>query len=132
MRELVAGTDVARLATVRPDGRPHLVPITFAFQGERIVTAVDRKPKSTRDLQRLANIRHDPRVSVLVDHYQEDWSGLWWVRIDGDAEIVEDPADAPTALEALVERYRQYHEDPPEGPLVVIRPTGWRGWSASP
>lgn len=132
MRELVAGADVARLATVRPDGRPHLVPITFALDGDRIVTAVDRKPKSTRDLQRLTNIRHDPRVSVLVDHYQQDWSGLWWVRIDGEAEIVEDLADEPAALEALVERYRPYRDDRPEGPLIVVRPTAWRGWSASP
>jgi len=94
-RDLFTGASVARLATVRPDGRPHLVPIVFAVAGDVIVTAVDEvKPKRTRALARLANIAAEPRVSVLADHYDEDWTRLWWVRADGTATVVGSDADA--------------------------------------
>src|SRR5215472_5832016 len=91
---------VARLATVTPDGRPHIVPVTFAVDGEMIYTAVDAKPKSTTDLRRLDNMRAHPDVAVLADHYADDWTELWWVRADGRAEIVADPVamSAPIAL----------------------------------
>jgi PPOX class probable F420-dependent enzyme len=68
-RERFAEARVAHLATVRPDGAPHLVPIVFALEDDRVYTAIDDKPKRTRELQRLANIAADPRVSVLVDSY---------------------------------------------------------------
>lgn len=132
MRELAAGTRVARLATARPDGRPHLVPVTFALEDDRIVTAVDHKPKSTRELQRLVNIRREPRVAVLFDRYDEDWSQLWWVRVDGEATIEEEGGRFDAAVRALVARYAPYRRRPPEGPVIVVRPTGWHGWSASP
>lgn len=132
MRRRVADADVARLATVRPDGRPHLVPITFALDDDELVTAVDDKPKDTRDLQRLANIRHDPRVTVLVDRYDQDWSRLWWVRIDGEARIVDGGDRYDRALDALVARYPAYRQAAPDGPVVVIAATAWNGWSASP
>ena len=86
-RSRFAASRVARLATVRPDGSPHLVPVVFALDGATIAFAVDDKPKSTRELQRLANIRADPRVSILVDHYDEDWAAVWWVRVDGRAPV---------------------------------------------
>src|SRR6185295_2161566 len=73
---------VAHLATVGPGGRPHLVPCTFALVDDHIVSVVDEKPKSTKALRRLSNIRNDPRVSMLVDRYDEDWRRLWWVRAD--------------------------------------------------
>lgn len=130
MRSLVASARVARLATVRPDGGPHLVPITFAVDGDRLVTAVDHKPKSTTDLQRLANIRADPRVSVLVDAYAEDWARLWWVRLDGTAEIVEGGARRAEAVRSLVDRYTQYRAQPPTGPVIEVRVTRWTGWAA--
>jgi PPOX class probable F420-dependent enzyme len=84
---------VARPATVRPDGSPHLVPIVFALERDTLYFAVDEKPKRSARLQRIANVEHEPRVSALVDAYDEDWSRLWWVRIDGRAHIVAEGPD---------------------------------------
>ncbi len=128
-RELLAQVRVARLATTGADG-PHLVPVVFASDGNRIYTAVDHKPKSTRRLRRLDNIRSDPRVSLLADHYEEDWSRLWWVRADGFAEIVVEDDAMTAGIDLLVARYPQYVERRPEGPLIVISVESWTGWSA--
>ena len=108
---------VARLATVGPDGRPHVVPICFALDGDTLYTAVDEKPKSTRRLRRLANIEANPRVEVVVDHWDEDWSKLWWVRLAGEARIVEQDE---RGLELLLAKYRQYRDRPPAGPFIVV------------
>ena len=108
--------DVARLATVGEDGRPHLVPIVFAVYQNTIVTAVDGKPKSTTRLKRLANITANPKVSLLVDQYDRDWSQLWWVRVDGVATITEDAA----ALDLLRTKYPQYQQVPLRGPVIEI------------
>ena len=89
---------MARLATVTASEAPHLVPVVFAvdpdpdLEAAVIYTAVDGKPKSTQRLRRLANIEHNPRVSLLVDHYAEDWTQLWWVRADGTATVHVDDA----------------------------------------
>ncbi|GAB2588303.1 PPOX class F420-dependent oxidoreductase [Paractinoplanes abujensis] len=123
--ERFASVPVARLATAGPDGMPHLVPIVFAFAGERIVFAVDGKPKRSRALRRLANIAADPRVSVLADHYEQDWSRLWWVRADGTARIIERDDSYRTALQ---DRYPQYREIPPAGPFVEITVERWSEW----
>src|SRR5712691_6011718 len=88
IRHRLKTASVARLATVGPDGRPHIVPITFASADGVLFFAVDQKPKRTRNLQRLRNIAANPAVSVLVDHYDDDWFSLWWVRVDGTARIV--------------------------------------------
>jgi PPOX class probable F420-dependent enzyme len=131
-RACFAAARVARLATVASDGVPHLVPITFAVVGATIVHAVDHKPKRTRALRRLDHIAVNPAVSVLADHYEEDWRALWWVRADGRARIEE--AGSPVgaaAIAALVERYAPYRETPPEGPVVVVAVERWSGWSAS-
>ncbi len=130
LRRRFASSAVARLATVRPDGGPHVVPVVFALAGETIYTAVDHKPKRTQRLQRLANVRHDPRCSLVVDHYDADWANLWWVRADGVADIVEQPTVAHPGIEALVERHAQYHAEPPAGPLLVIGVERWSGWSS--
>jgi len=121
---------VARLATAGSDGRPHIVPVTFAMTGERVVTAVDQKPKDTTSLRRLRNIRANPRVSVLWDQYDDDWARLWWVRGDGRAHVV-DPDTEPwaRAVEALRARYPQYVDDPPRGPAVVVDVESWSGWA---
>jgi PPOX class probable F420-dependent enzyme len=119
----------AVLATVRPDGRPHAVPITFALVGDDLVTAVDHKPKRTQALQRLANIHANPRVSVLVDGYDDDWSDLWWVRADGPARIVEAGPERDAAVAALQHRYRQYVTRPPGGPVIVVRIEALTGWA---
>ena len=130
-RERFAAARVAHLTTVAPDGRPHLVPITFALLGDAtLVTAVDHKPKRSTALRRLDNIAANPSVSVLVDHYAEDWSALWWARADGRARVRE-AADAPEALDALVARYGQYAEHRPQGPVIVVDVERWSGWSAT-
>ena len=122
---------VARLATVSDDGAPHLVPITFAIDGDRIVTAVDAKPKRGGRLRRLANIRANPRVSLLADEYDDDWEKLWWVRADGEARIVEEDPELGRALALLRARYRQYATVALIGPAVVIEVGRWVGWSAA-
>jgi len=122
---------VARLATVSGQGQPHLVPITFAVDGDLIYTAVDAKPKTTRDLQRLRNLRANPRVAVLADHYADDWAALWWARADGTASVVDEQAAMAAPLRALAARYPQYAGSPPDGPVIVIRVHRWTGWSAS-
>ena len=139
-RRRFAGVRVARLATVSPDGRPHVVPFTFALGSrargagsgpeDHIYSAVDAKPKSTNDLRRLRNIRANPRVAVLADHYEDDWDGLWWVRADGQAAILDDPVTMAPALTLLAGRYPQYREHPPGGPVISIHVDRWTGWTA--
>ncbi len=123
---------VARLTTVTPEGRPHVVPVTFAVTGEMIYTAVDAKPKSTTDLRRLHNIRANPYVAVLADHYADDWTQLWWVRADGYAAIADEPAAMAAPIALLAARYPQYRDDLPSGPLITISVIEWIGWSARP
>jgi PPOX class probable F420-dependent enzyme len=130
-RRRFAGVPVARLATVAPDGQPHLVPVTFAVDADRIYTAVDAKPKTTTNLRRLRNIRADPRVAVLADHYEADWDRLWWARAEGLASILGEPADRARPLELLAARYPQYRVTPPPGPVIAIAVERWTGWAAS-
>ncbi len=128
--ERLAGARVGRLATVDPPGNPHLVPFVFALDGGRIVSAVDHKPKGSRDLARVRNILGNPSVTVLVDHYREDWSRLWWVRADGRARIVTDGEELERVVSLLTVKYRQYRARPPSGPAIVIDVHRIRGWSA--
>lgn len=137
-RDRFAAARVARLATADSGGRPHLVPVTFALlpstspgQADELVVAVDRKPKRSNDLKRLRNIRANQQVCLLVDHYADDWSRLWWVRADGEATVVERAADRPDAIERLRAKYAQYVADPLTGPLIVVAVRTWRGWVAS-
>jgi PPOX class probable F420-dependent enzyme len=120
---------VARLATSNRDGSPHLVPVVFARVGETVWTAVDAKPKSTTALRRLDNVRAHPAVSLLVDHYTDDWATLWWVRADGVATVL-DVEDARDGLDALVAKYPQYQANPPPGPVLRVDVTRWVSWSA--
>lgn len=121
----------ARVAVLATTGarRPHLVPVVFAIAGGRIYTAVDHKPKRSRRLQRLSNIRSNPAVSLLVDEYDEDWSLLWWVRADGTAEIVE-ASEADDGLSRLEGKYSQYRGRRPQGPVIVVTVARWSCWSA--
>jgi PPOX class probable F420-dependent enzyme len=129
MRKRLAEARVAHLATVGPGGRPHVVPITFVLDGDAIYFAVDAKPKRTTDLQRVRNIAANPAVAVLVDHYDEDWNRLWWVRVDGHARVLgHSQTDHPVDL--LVERYAQYRRARPSGPVVEISIDRISGWSA--
>lgn len=131
----MAAAQVAHLATTGADGRPHLVPVTFAlvpWSGtDHIAIAVDQKPKTTLDLRRLRNIAENPLVAIMCDHYDEDWSRLWWVRADGRAVVLDDGDGRDGALVALCLRYDQYRADPPRGPVILIEITTWSGWSST-
>ncbi len=127
VRERFRRARIGRLATIGFDG-PHVVPIVFAVVGDHIVTAVDHKPKKSRQLRRLANIESDPRVSLIVDEYHDVWDHLWWVRADGIAEV-RSVADE-RLLEALIAKYPQYGEITPTGPFIQIAVVRWRGWTA--
>lgn len=132
MRRRLGQARVAHLATVGPGGRPHLVPITFALEGDRIFFAVDAKPKRTAHLQRLRNIAANPSVSVLADHYDDDdWGSLWWVRADGRAAVLGAGAEADLAIHLLANRYSQYRQARPPGPVVAISIDRITGWEAA-
>ena len=131
----LASARVARLATVRPDGRPHVVPLVFALvdgvDGPVAYWAVDGKPKAGPTLQRITNLEGNPAAELLADGYDEDWSRLWWVRASVTGREVLDPDERAQALEALVDKYPQYRAEPPEGRIFCLEVTGVRGWSGA-
>jgi PPOX class probable F420-dependent enzyme len=131
MKRRVESASVARLATTGANQRPHIVPICFAIDGQTLYFAVDSKPKQTTNLKRLRNIAANPSVSILVDHYEDDWDRLWWVRLDGEARVVEDAAEVKKALSLLGARYSQYRATTPGGPVVAVEIAGMSGWSAT-
>ena len=127
-RERFAAARVARLATADAAGRPHLVPIAFVVDGDHIYSTVDAKPKRTTSLRRLTNVRENPAVAVLVDHYDDaDWTALWWVRADGRGRVLEpDEKEARHAVELLAQRYPQQRAT---GAVLAIDVERWSGWS---
>jgi PPOX class probable F420-dependent enzyme len=127
-QEATRGADAraGRLATVTANGHPHVVPCCFALDDETIYSAVDDKPKSTFDLLRLDNLRATSVASPLIDHYQEDWSTLWWVRVDGRGWVAESGDDRERALGLLAAKYEQYRRQTPAGPVLVIDVATWR------
>jgi PPOX class probable F420-dependent enzyme len=132
MRDRVAAARVGRLATVSANGGPHLVPFCFALLDDVVVTAVDHKPKRSTSLKRIENIAATGRACVLVDEWSEDWTQLWWVRLDCAASVVEDSAIRDRALAALTAKYAQYAATPPTGTVLALTVTRWTGWAASP
>jgi PPOX class probable F420-dependent enzyme len=122
---------VARLATIDPDGRPHLVPIVFAVDGDTLYSAVDRKPKRSQTLRRIENARVRPDVTIVVDHYEEDWDRLWWIRLRGRARVLDDGEERERALALLRDKYPQYRDEPPDGPVIAVDVTEVREWRAS-
>jgi PPOX class probable F420-dependent enzyme len=135
----------AVLATIREDGRPRLVPITYAVVDDVgamvLYSALDEKPKSVEDVRQLARVRDilaRPRVSVVVDRWSEDWADLAWVRLDGTASLLEpaDPADATEharAVSLLRDRYPQYQAQKLEElPLIRVAVERLREWRARP
>ena len=142
IRSLLGQARVARLATASASGRPHLVPVTFALDSggdsgiargtDRIYIAIDHKQKTTTNLKRLRNIQENPAVSLLADHYAEDWATLWWARADGEAHIL--PAGDPgrdRPLNLLADKYPQYAERRPDGQVIVIAVSHWTGWASA-
>jgi PPOX class probable F420-dependent enzyme len=130
MRDLVSRAPVGRLATVRRDGRPHIVPICFVVADDVVYSAVDQKPKRHQRLQRVSNVRETGTASLLIDEYRDDWTQLWWVRLDGRARIVDSPAEAERAIRSLSDKYPQYRDQPPTGPVLAVDVERWVGWSA--
>ncbi len=128
-RQRLTAARVARLATTGADGQPHVGPVTFAVEGLLIYIGVDHKPKTTVNLRRLRNIRENPRVAVLADHYAQDWDTLWWVGADGRASVTSAEDAIRRPLDLLAARYEQYRKNRPEGPVIVIRVQRWTGWS---
>ena len=116
---------------MRPDGRPHVVVCCFALDGDVAYSAVDAKSKTTTDLQRLRNVAADERASLLVDHYEADWTRLWWVRAEGRAHRIDGGADHAHAVGLLVAKYHQYAATPPTGPVLALAIDRWSSWSAS-
>jgi PPOX class probable F420-dependent enzyme len=130
--QYLAAAPLARLATVAPDGQPHVVPICFAVQDGAVVTPIDEKPQSvaTSRLRRVRNIEANPQVALVVDHYADDWDALGWVQLRGTATL-RDPADDTHAVgvAALREKYSQYETHAlDDRPLVRITPETVRSW----
>jgi PPOX class probable F420-dependent enzyme len=128
MRRRLAGARVGYLASAGSDRAPHLVPVCFAVDGDRIYWAVDFKPKAGPDLKRLRNLAANPRAALLVDHYEEAWERLWWVRADCSASVLTG-AESEHALDLLAAKYPQYRRRRPEGPVVGMTVDRWSGWS---
>jgi PPOX class probable F420-dependent enzyme len=122
---------VGRLATVGSEA-PHLVPCCFAVDGLVAYSAVDDKPKRSSRLQRLADVSANPVATLLVDHYDEDWSTLWWIRVSGPARIIEDGPEHDRAVGLLRAKYQQYRVHRLNGPVLAIELQQWRTWSARP
>lgn len=125
-----ASSPVARLATVTPEGTAHLVPVVFAAADNVVYTAVDAKPKTTQRLRRISNIETNPNVSLLVDHYDADWTRLWWVRADGVASVHRDGAVLALGYRLLRAKYPQYQSVSLNGPLIAVAVHRWSGWQA--
>jgi PPOX class probable F420-dependent enzyme len=139
IESLLATWPVARLATLRADGAPALVPVVFARSAGRLWLPVDGKPKRAGgELARVVQLRRDPRAALLLDQYEADWTALWWLRLDGVAELVgEGGAGFDGARAALLRKYPQYAETPlfrPGAPplLIALRPLRTTSWAASP
>ena len=125
-----AESPVAMLGTVGADGRPHLVPVVFAVHGDVVYTAVDAKRKTTQRLRRLANIEANPQVSMLVDHYADDWSQLWWVRADGLAAVHYSGEEMAAGYALLRQKYVQYQRIALDGPVITVEVQRWSSWHA--
>ena len=121
---------MARLATTDTDGRPHLVPIVFALEGDTLYSAVDRKPKRSQRLRRIENARARPHVTILVDHYEDDWTRLWWIRLRGRARVLDRGEEREHALTLLSKKYPQYRAEPPEGPVLAVDVSEVREWTS--
>jgi PPOX class probable F420-dependent enzyme len=134
MRTRLAAARVAHLATTSAAGQPHVVPCCFVLhcdemRGDVLYSAVDAKPKSTQRLKRIVDIEANPHASLVVDHYEEDWTRLWWVRVDGTARIVAHPAEHEAGLDLLAAKYAQYRATRPPGPVIALDVRSWKAWA---
>ncbi len=128
-KDRFAASPVLRLATVSSNGKPHLVPCTFVAYGDNFAIGIDNKPKVSAHLKRLRNITGNANVSAIVDHYDDDWQRLWWVRADGEASILTNGGEYQRLWDLLRARYRQYEGQTLNGPIIVTKVAVWSGWS---
>ena len=128
MRRRVGEARSGELSTVTADGRPHAVPCCFVLDGDVVYSAVDAKPKSTLALRRLRNLAAQPAACLLVDRYDDDWSNLWWIRVDGTARVLADGDERDHALDLLAAKYPQYQATRPPGPVIAMDIVSWRSW----
>ena len=128
MRRRLGEARSAVLSTVTADGRPHAVPCCFFLKGDVVYSAVDAKPKSTLALRRLDNLAANPAACLLVDCYDDDWSKLWWIRVDGTARVLASGDERDHALELLAAKYPQYQATRPPGPVIAMDIVSWRSW----
>ncbi len=127
-------TPVGHLATADANGRPHVIPVCFAYDGHCIYSVLDAKPKrgTLTGLRRVRNILANPQVSLVIDHYDEDWTRLWYLLVQGRAELVENGPEPSTAIALLREKYSQYRNMALDGnPVIRITPERATGWSGS-
>ena len=128
MRRRVGEARSGVLSTVTAEGRPHVVPCCFVLDGDVVYSAVDAKPKSTLALRRLDNLASNPAACLLVDCYDDDWSKLWWIRVDGTGRVLVDGDERDHALDLLAAKYPQYQETRPPGPVIALDITSWKSW----
>ena len=128
-RRRFAKAPVVRLATADAVGQPHIVATTFVVYDGLIFSAVDSKPKQNRNLKRLRNIQANPHVSLLADHYEDDWTQLWWARADGSATVIDSEEDMADPIRLLGDKYWHYRMDRPEGPVIAVTVERWTGWA---
>ena len=133
-RALLESARVARLATADPKARPHVIPFCYALDGDAIVFVVDEKPKAEgRTLKRIRNLGENPSVALVVDHWDEDWSRLEYVLVQGEAAVVDDEKIWARAIERLRERYPQYRAmtlEPARNAIVRIEVRRVHHWRA--
>jgi PPOX class probable F420-dependent enzyme len=128
--ELLVDTRVGRLGLLDDEGRPRVLPVTFAVADGEIWSAIDQKPKSSSKPARVRYLRRDPRAALMVDRYSDDWDELAWVQVLGRVRIVE-MAEGPAGLAALTAKYEQYREESPPGPLLALEPERCLSWRAA-
>jgi PPOX class probable F420-dependent enzyme len=127
--KLLVSARVGRLGLLDEEGGPRVLPVTFAVADGRIWSAIDRKPKRAEEPARLRFLRRDPRAAVTVDRYSDDWEELAWVQVLGKVRIL-DPAEGQVGLAALSEKYEQYRDEAPPGPLLALEPERYLWWRA--
>jgi PPOX class probable F420-dependent enzyme len=127
---MLAEARVARLGFLDEDDRPRVLPVTFVLSQGGLYSAIDRKPKHTREPARVRYLRRRPEAALTVDHYEDDWNALAWVQVLGRVDWVE-PSEDPAALRALCSKYAQYGEEPPPGPLMRLEPERALCWRAT-
>ena len=129
--EMLEQARVARLGLVDDADRPRVLPVTFAVAEGAVWSAVDHKPKRSRDLARLRYLRRRPEAALCVDRYEDDWERLWWVRLRGRARVLDGGDEAERALDLLTRKYEPYRRNRPTPPVLAVDVVEWRGWAAS-